>query len=146
MTAPRYRHQQQPTLTTCGQTVLAILVGVPVAEVVAELGGRPTKASELAEFLRRRGWDVPTDRLRRCSADQVLAWQDRGEPTILRVHWVESCSARPRSHWVLRADSRVYDPLFAATGPSVGAFFEWLEVVRARITSYMSVRPPCPTT
>lgn len=130
-------HQQQPTDKTCGQAVLAMLRGVPVTDVIAELGGRATRPSQLANYLHRYNW-IAARKLRRCRTDDVLAWT-HDEPTILRVHWRQPSRI---THWVLRADSKIYDPQFAVPSPSVGAYVEWLEVIGARFTSFLALVAP----
>jgi hypothetical protein len=97
--------QVQPTPHSCGQTCVAMIAGVPVAEVMRELPDidRGTTATELAQALRARGFAVPHPaRMRR-----MVPRANMPELAIVRlVH-----PARGRlGHWVVR---EIIDSTFA---------------------------------
>jgi hypothetical protein len=50
---------RQPTATTCGQTCLAMLLGVPVDDVVDAIGGRATTWRELRALWAEGRWHDP---------------------------------------------------------------------------------------
>lgn len=63
---------RQPNHSTCGQTVVAMILGKPVEEVIKSLGSRKTWPQDLRTELARCGWlmakrsscrlpDVPND-------------------------------------------------------------------------------------
>lgn len=106
-------HQRQPTDTSCGQTVLAMIVGEPAQLVLAEVPGRPkigTLDTDLRAFLRTRGY-LLAGRLR-CGA------LPPGEVAIVRTCPVKppgetirsGRARRRRGHWVLWDGSRIWDP------------------------------------
>jgi hypothetical protein len=97
-----FTHQLQPSPRTCGQTVLAMLLGCDPVEVIAELGDEPTSAKTLIAYLRRRGWitDPRAVRVRDVVKLPPLC--------IVRVIWNER---RHRTHWMLWVDGRPLDPV-----------------------------------
>lgn len=100
-------HQLQPTPKSCGHTVLAMLVGVPAADVVRELRDRGTGWRDLARFLLSRGlWFArPPQRFR---FDREIDPRPALPATaIVRVDW---STDRKKTHWILWADGRFWDP------------------------------------
>lgn len=118
------RHQFQPSPKSCGQTCLAMLTGVPVADVIAEIPDRAaTTAGKLAAYLVMRGWTAT--KLRRYRG--VIT-----ELAIARIVW-PGRSASANGHWILRAHSRWFDP--------AGDALEWQQR-GGRIASYVALAPP----
>lgn len=78
-----------------------MLLGVPVGEVVATMGDRPTKARDLVEYLVDNGMSA-LPWCRRLSKSGIP------EIALMRVRWGKESR---RAHWVLKADGTEYDPL-----------------------------------
>ena len=119
------KHQFQPSAKSCGQTCLAMLLGVPVAQVIADMPDRAaTRVGQLCAYLVLRGWTAT--KLQRI----------RGlitQPAIIRVVW-PGRSTRAIGHWILFADGNLFDP----TSPNN---LEWM-VTGGRLTSYIALAPP----
>lgn len=91
------RLQRQPSQNTCGQTCVAMVLGVDAASVIAEMGSRRTTGRELVAFLRARG----------VAASGPQRISDVLPPTsIARVAWRWG-----GTHWVLIDRGRVFDPV-----------------------------------
>lgn len=96
---------RQPTRTSCGQTCVAMIVGVDPREVITRSKGiRPsrldrTKVSDLIKLLASYGFDVGP-RQRDPVAEGLLRWHKRLPSGRFRGGW----------HWVAVHDGRVYDP------------------------------------
>lgn len=90
--------QRQPTPNTCGQTCVAMLVGIPVADVLAEIpdSKQGTTAPQLIKFLRARGWTTSPRprRVRRSTSPFAICRVRWGPPTEKRTHWVVFHSGR----------------------------------------------------
>lgn len=92
---------QQPTRTTCGQTCVSILTGVPVKEVCRVMGARgATSTHHLQAALVRHGWQcakklVPLRRVDGFVPVGIVSMRD---------------AARGRAHWVVWFDGYYVDP------------------------------------
>jgi hypothetical protein len=96
-------HRLQPTAKSCGQTVLAMLLGCEPDEVIAEVADkRGTSGKQLVAYLRARGWRTE-ERPRRIGAGEALP-----PLSIVRVIWNEQ---RHRTHWILHVAGEFFDPL-----------------------------------
>lgn len=73
-----------------------MLMGVSPHEVILAMGDGPTTATQLAAFLRSRGFVVP----RRSRPMRAVP-----QTAIVRVAW-----SRGGSHWVVLHEGQVYDP------------------------------------
>lgn len=94
----RHRYQAQPTPNSCGQTVLAMLLDVPVTRAIRDLGTAPTTAARLRCYLT----------LCKRVAGKPRRYRGTLPPlAIVRVIWNEK---RHCTHWILYADGRFYDP------------------------------------
>jgi hypothetical protein len=95
-------HQFQPSKRSCGQTVIAMILGVPAHQVIADITDKKgTSAKQLIAYLRARDiWTNDGGRV-----DERLDGLPRN--AILRVIWDEK---RHNTHWILRADGVNYDP------------------------------------
>lgn len=103
------KRQQQPSKLSCGQTCVAMILGVPVAEIIKELSDeRATTADELLRVLRPRHWYA-----RSTAGSRALV---RGAPTVAsgvalcRVKWGIDPKDK-RAHWVLWTGAKFLDPL-----------------------------------
>ena len=97
--------QQQPSKNSCGQTCIAMLLGIPVADVIKEVPDtRGTIARQLAFYLIARGYNVP----KRCQF--YVSEGSLGETALCRVRWGDDPKDR-RAHWVLWAEGKFWDPL-----------------------------------
>lgn len=118
------RHQVQPTTMSCGPTCVAMLAGVPVATVLADLPHvrwtarrlqlrtGATNVGELRRLLRPHGWRLGrrTPHLPAAGATAILRL-----PNGTRTGW----------HWVLWHNGLVHDP--SRGGPvAVIAIQGWL--------------------
>lgn len=108
----------------CGHTVVAMVLDVPVADVVSLIGHRRgTRAQELRKALAARGVT--------CSKTQLTRHAEIPERAILHL-------SRPYGrnwHWMLQWDGTVYDPAGAwpdqqSRGWSITSFME-LQPARA---------------
>lgn len=118
------KHQTQPSRRSCGQTCVAMLLGIPASDVIADIPDKKgTHGYQLAEYLNARGFRVPTRPLRYRHGD--FPW---GKTAIVRVRWDEK---QHRSHWVVWSDGRFWDPL----GPNEPPFQE----NGGRVISYLPV-------
>ena len=90
---------REPTDLQCGQAVLAMVTGLPAAQVAAELGNdRETDLKEMKGFLRAHGAWV---------SDERRQITDRGELPPLCMLSLET----PRCwHWSLYWNGTFYDP------------------------------------
>lgn len=113
-------HKIQPTNRSCGQTCLAMVLGIPVGDVfVALKRTRGTTGSMLRRFLESRG--------RRCHVEQAY----RGvlpSVAIVNIQWPEA--PRAPGHWIVWANRRFYDP---------GCADPTYSVRRGRIRSFIEV-------
>ena len=93
----RYIHE--PTDLQCGQAVLAMLTGIPVEEVVREIGNeRETNLREMKGFLRSHGLEV---------SDERIPVTDREElPSLCLL----SCETPRCWHWLFCCNGVFYDP------------------------------------
>jgi hypothetical protein len=86
---------RQPTDRTCGQTVVAMITGEDVGEIVRRVGDRATTAAELRLMLAARG---------RLTGHRLIngrGYVDARVPSVLRVLWepgVLGPLARARAH------------------------------------------------
>ncbi len=109
--------QRQPTENSCGQTCIAMLLDIPVADVLRDLPDRPrgTRASELRAYLHLRGFDV-SDRLQRTGWSYALTLPPIA---ILRLKW----PGVALGHWILWIHGGHIDPAQpAARGGRVTSF------------------------
>lgn len=103
-----------------------MLLGLPAAAVVAEMGDGPTTGARLARHLRALEWAVSGPHL-----------PSRGIPrtAVARVRW-----ALGGSHWVLLHAGRVYDPELVVRDVVLArATAAW------RVVSYLAVSQPAAT-
>lgn len=118
------RHQFQPSAKSCGQTCLAMLLDVPVAQVIAEMPDRAaTHAGQLCAYLVLRGWTAT--RLRRVGSARLPSH------AIVRLAFGP---ARRVGHWILWVDGTMFDP-------SNANGFAWL-LSGGRPVSYIALAPP----
>ncbi len=121
-------HQMQPTSTSCGPACVAMLVGVAVADVLAEFPKRfsaaklkklqrgqrithnKTNVSEMWRLLKGYGRTM-------APRAQDIGWAPDENPFgLLRVHQrMASGHYRSEWHWLVLADHKVHDP--CASGP-----------------------------
>lgn len=137
---PMIVYQRQPTRRTCGQTVCAMLAGVDVAVVIAETRRGGTSGADLIRWLRGRGFVVP-DAPRRFAFDRRAFWVDPASQlprtALVRVDWA---SDRRRTHWILWAEGRFWDPS-APIIHGVDDGFAWL-ARGGRVYSIVPVERP----
>lgn len=120
-------HQFQPTPTSCGQTCIAMLLGIPARQVIRDMDDGPTVPRELAEYLRPHGFNVPDRLVRMSSATRLPAF------AIVRVLWA------PRTrhgHWVLWSSGDVFDPLGL-----IRVLWSALQPSGSRATSFLPIAP-----
>lgn len=123
------RWQAQPTDRSCGQTCVAMILGLRAAEVVELVGDRATWPRDLATYLAARGCAVGERLVRLYGAVPPVPL------AILRVVWEER--GRRVGHWVVWCEGRVLDP----SDQRVRTF----DCLRyGRVTSYLSVQRPSP--
>lgn len=131
-------HQKQPSRRSCGPTSVAILAGVPVADVLAMLpsvregrraGKRThgTNVGELRRLLARHGWTMGPRRQGRPPAHLVA---------IVRV--VHRPGVNSSWHWTAARGGIVYDPAY--TGPMEAPRY-FSPIDRARVSHYVITRP-----
>jgi hypothetical protein len=95
-------HQRQPSKNSCGQTCVAMLLGVPAADVIASIPDKTgTVASQLGSYIIRAGG--------RCDQRCQRGWA-RPPTALCRVRWGGDPKDR-RAHWVLWAEGEFWDPL-----------------------------------
>lgn len=122
-------HQMQPTSTSCGPTCVAMLIGIPVADVLAEF---PKRYSSAKLNKLHRGQKITTNKTnvsemwrllkgygKTMGAKHEVAYRiaNRNKPCgLLRMH-VKMASGHYRTewHWLVIAEGQVYDP--CASGP-----------------------------
>ena len=93
------QYVREPTDLQCGQAVLAMISGLEVERVIAELGNkRETNLREMKSFLRRHGFRI---------SDERIPVREREELPPLCLLSLET----PRCwHWSLYCDGLFYDP------------------------------------
>ena len=89
----------EPTDLQCGQAVLAMVLGIPVGQVCAELGNeRETTLREMREYFESHGVKMAAGR------QQAQGKEDLPRLALLSLE-------TPRCwHWSLYADGVFYDP------------------------------------
>ncbi len=116
----KFAHQSQPLPNVCGQTVVAMVAGCPVDEVITEIGRRKTFPSDLKRALKNRGWSMRPAKI------QLPNVPDR--PAILRCWAVQN--HKIISHWVLWTGREILDPANCQRqrfGPDVAGSFYLIE-------------------
>ena len=89
----------EPTDLQCGQAVLAMLTGIPAAEICSSLDNdRETDLKEMKNFLRSNGFNISDKRMQAKSKDEL-------PPIALLSLETPRCW-----HWSLYADGIFYDP------------------------------------
>lgn len=101
--------QRQPTRTTCGQTCVSMVSGVPVESVINTIGSRKTRGIELIRAFRHYG--VKTDlKMTRWPTNGFSLSENR---SILALKTTKR-DGKKWQHWVvivcLEETVRVYDP------------------------------------
>jgi hypothetical protein len=138
----------QPTESTCGQTVLAMLTGVSVASVIRKIGGGPTTVDRLRLYLIARGWMVAANlktgrgyRLESLAVVRALWEVGPANPGLTEAN------RRHRGHWMLWSlpspgvePGRVLDP--ASADPWVDGKHYDDGCLAGRITSWFWVVAP----
>jgi hypothetical protein len=109
---------RQPTSTTCGQTCLAMLLGVDVDTIVRRIGGGPTTWAQLRGVLVTSGWQAQLRLSPRMRRNRTVTLGDIGGTpggvALCRVRWGDR---RHGAHWVLWADEEWHDPLVPEREP-----------------------------
>lgn len=97
-------HHKQPTSVSCGQTCVAMLLGVQPEAVIRHVQGgkHGTTAKQLCQFLEQHGWKT-SGRCRIFRMHNVLP-----PIALCRVRWGDR---KYGAHWVLWAEGRWWDPL-----------------------------------
>ena len=97
---------KQPTVTSCGQTCVAMICRIEWEEACAAVGKRgKTSAKDLIKALRKYGFSVP-DRLTRLNGRPI----PRAPGTfILRLRYAKPSKA---SHWVVCHYENILDPAY----------------------------------
>lgn len=112
-----FAHQTQPFDNVCGQTVVAMVTGLPVETVIAEMRRRTTGTAVLQNFLIRHGWEMLIDKTRLPSLPPG--------PAVLLVHRI--VDNRLLGHWVLWTGEEFLDPADARRksfgGDCAGRFY-----------------------
>ena len=95
----KIQYVREPTDLQCGQAVLAMISGLTVDQVIAELENeRETDLREMKNFLRRHGFRI---------SDERIPVREREELPPLCLLSLET----PRCwHWSLYCDGLFYDP------------------------------------
>ena len=110
------RYVREPTDLQCGQAVLAMVTGLPVEQIVAELGNdRETNLKEMKGCLRAHGAWV---------SDERVSVAEKHELPALCLLSLET----PRCwHWSLYADGVFYDPEHGVMDdfPEAGRKYYW---------------------
>jgi hypothetical protein len=131
--------QQQPTNKSCGHTVLAMILGVPAPDIVAELRNRGLPAGALRSYLQDRGYVVPAPRPwgldTRVHDPRMLL----PSMAIVRIDWT---STRARTHWVLWAERQFFDPDLANYPADLRDKPNAWALAGGRLYSYMPVVRP----
>lgn len=123
-------HQMQPTSTSCGPACVAMLVGIPVADVLEEFPKRfsaakikklhrgqkittnKTNVSEMWRLLKGYGKNLGVKRELRYSVAKRSVYLHG----LLRMHVaMASGHYRIEWHWLVISNGRVHDP--CASGP-----------------------------
>ena len=99
MNTIKIQYVHEPTDLQCGQAVLSMITGIPVEEVIKEIGNeRETNLKEMKTFLRDRGWWISDLRV------QIHCKTELPERCLLSLE-------TPRCwHWSLFFDGVFYDP------------------------------------
>lgn len=101
----RIKLQTQPTKNSCGQTSIAMALGIDATEVIKAAGhGNRTKTSDQIRLLREFGAECP---------DRAAKVDNRRKYTLpvlclLRIHR----PGRRRGHLILYYDGMLYDPWY----------------------------------
>jgi len=94
--------QQPPGSSLCGQTCVAMLLGVELGQSIEEFKSRGgTRTKQIKAILEKHGY-VCADRLKLISKKKPQF----PDVCICRVRW----GHKSRSHWVLKYYDKLYDP------------------------------------
>lgn len=95
----RITYIREPTDLQCGQAVLAMISGIPIDQVIAELHNeRETNLKEMKTFLRLHGMWISDERV------QITETRELPALCLLSLE-------TPRCwHWSLYCESIIYDP------------------------------------
>lgn len=125
MTARKIKWIQQP-YNCCGQTCVAMLAGVTVAEVVEAIGKNgPTNTVDVVKALKVFGFVCPSSKLIRVRKQGPLP-----DNCILKISWFEDGKRHKLGHFVLKWEGKYYDPeceLFIM--PPNGKFTSYLPIM-----------------
>jgi hypothetical protein len=90
-----------PRSNLCGQTCIAMLLGISIDDALKLIGKRGcTRTRDLVKALRSQGFTCP-DRAQRCDRDHPIPYD-----CIMKYSW----RGRSKGHWVLRVGGVEYDP------------------------------------
>ncbi len=109
------KHVMQPTIKSCGQTVLAMVTNTDVHKIIDDINdNRGTSAKQLRDWLHIRSW--VTSPPRRYMPDKQRF--QLGPLAILRVQWNKKSGRKTHGvgHWSLWARDGVWDPAFSHVG------------------------------
>ena len=135
MSRPLLYHRQ-PTNKTCGQTVLAMIMGNDPEFVIENMGGNQTAANKLRTVLGLFGYK--TTNTRRFLKRWYTNTDHTGDAAVVYMKQGVNEHGRKWKHWVLYYKGKVYDP-------GLGYACSWETYVKknmkngARFTSYFQV-------
>lgn len=95
-----FKYVAQPFSNVCGQSVVAMVTGVPVLDLIGEMGQRKTFPSDLKSVLESRGWTMRFDGIRLPDVPET--------PAALFVQMI--VGNKLLGHWVLWTGSKYLDP------------------------------------
>lgn len=120
--------KQPPKSNCCGQACVATIAGISLDEAIALFGKRgKTRASDVREALRKRGFDPYGRLVRMC---KTSPWISRvWDSATLVVKFKEG----KFGHWVVRHKGKFYDP-------ACGVFRDVPKyLANAKVTSFLIV-------
>lgn len=132
----KIEHVRQPSGSRlCGQSVVAMILGVPLEESVSRFDGHTsgTRTRMLCDVLRDNGVSIPEN-----AKLKVIRKGDLPEFGILKITWKIPGRKISHGHWILKVGDVIHDP--ELDGPAtIKAYDCWLPKVNGKITSYLEL-------
>lgn len=130
----KIKHIQQPEDSfVCGQSCVAMILGITLSEAVHKIGHeKGTWAKELISVLKKSFKEARLRRIRNIKKNKLP------DKAIIKVAWRKNlCTTKVQAHWVLKYKNKIHDPAF----PTELGWRKWRNEIkyRGKIISYIEL-------
>lgn len=130
----KIKHIQQPEDSLlCGQTCVAMILGITLSEAVHKIGHKKgTWAKELINVLKKKfKKNIRSKRIKNAKKNKLP------DTAIIKVIWRPNMLLKAKGHWVLKYKNKIHDPAFST---ELG-WRKWKNEIkyRGRIVSYIEL-------